>query len=217
MHTPATVSLADLRTDYRMASLSESDVLANPIEQFNKWFAEAQRAEVAEPNAMSLATAARDGAPSVRTVLVKGADADGFVFYTDYRSQKGRELTENPQAALCFFWSALERQVRINGRVTRVSRAESEEYFRSRPVGSRIGATASVQSSTLASRADLERRVASLEEQFANGEIPLPDHWGGFRVAPVTVEFWQGRSSRLHDRILYTRRNDRWEISRLSP
>ncbi|MEP6780041.1 MAG: pyridoxamine 5'-phosphate oxidase [Gemmatimonadaceae bacterium] len=217
MHTPSTVSLADLRTDYRMASLSESDALANPIEQFNKWFAEAQRAEISEPNAMSLATATRDGAPSVRTVLVKGVDANGFVFYTDYRSQKGRELSENPQAALCFFWTGLERQVRVAGQVSRVSRAESEAYFRSRPVGSRIGATASAQSSTLASRVELEQRVASLEEQFANGEIPMPDYWGGFRVAPVTIEFWQGRSSRLHDRILYTLRDSRWEISRLSP
>ncbi|MEP6765725.1 MAG: pyridoxamine 5'-phosphate oxidase [Gemmatimonadaceae bacterium] len=211
------MSLADLRTDYRMASLTESDVLADPIAQFNKWFAEAQRAEIPEPNAMSLATATNSGTPSVRIVLVKGVDANGFVFYTDYRSQKGRELTDNPQAALCFFWTALERQVRINGLVSRVSRAESEAYFRSRPVGSRIGATASAQSSTLASRAELEQRVALLEEQFANGEIPLPDHWGGFRVAPSTVEFWQGRSSRLHDRILYTRHDDRWGISRLFP
>ena len=195
----------------------ESDVLPDPILQFNKWFAEAQHAEVSEPNAMSLATAAPNGMPSVRTVLVKEVDASGFVFYTDYRSQKGRELTQNPQAALCFFWSPLERQVRISGAVTRASRAESATYFRSRPVGSRIGATASVQSSVLPNRAELEQRVASLEEQFANGEIPLPDHWGGFRVAPQTIEFWQGRSSRLHDRILYTRSDDGWVITRLSP
>ncbi|MDQ6611724.1 MAG: pyridoxamine 5'-phosphate oxidase [Gemmatimonadota bacterium] len=211
------MSLADLRTDYRLAALSESEVLANPIDQLHKWFGEAQQAEVAEPNAMSLATATTDGAPSVRTVLVKGVDERGFVFYTDYRSQKGRELTANPRAALCFFWQLLERQVRITGTVSRVSRAQSDEYFRSRPVGSRIGATASAQSSTLASRVALEQRVSSLETQFAGVEIPLPDYWGGFRVAPVALEFWQGRSSRLHDRILYTRCSNRWEISRLSP
>ncbi len=211
------MSLADLRTDYRLASLSESDVLADPIAQFNKWFGEAERAEVPEPNAMSLATSTTNGNPSVRTVLVKGVDADGFVFYTDYRSQKGAELTDNPKAALCFFWAALERQVRITGNVSRVSRAESEVYFRSRPVGSRIGATASAQSATLTDRAELEQRVLALEAQYANGEIPLPGHWGGFRVTPATLEFWQGRSNRLHDRILYTRRAERWDISRLSP
>lgn len=211
------MSLADLRTDYRLASLSESDVLANPIEQFSKWFAEAEQAEVPERNAMSLATSTPEGVPSVRTVLVKEVDENGFVFYTDYRSQKGRELTGNPRAALCFFWHALERQVRISGPVARVTHAESEAYFRSRPIGSRIGATASVQSSTLPSREELEARVSSLQEQFANGDIPLPAHWGGFRVIPLTLEFWQGRASRLHDRILYTRHADGWAISRLSP
>lgn len=211
------MSLADLRTDYRLASLSESDVNADPIVQFSTWFAEAQRAEVPEPNAMCLATSTSDGFPSARIVLLKGVSENGFVFYTDYRSQKGQELTINPHASLCFFWQALERQVRITGIVERVSRAESQEYFSSRPVGSRIGATASVQSSTLASREELESLVVSLQTQFGDGEIPLPDHWGGFRVMPVTIEFWQGRSSRLHDRIRYARKGAAWVISRLSP
>ena len=211
------MSLADLRTDYRLASLSEGDVLTDPIEQFNKWFAEAQHAEIPEPNSMTLATSSNDGMPSARIVLLKGADANGFVFFTDYRSQKGRELTENPRASLCFFWAPLERQVRVAGAVLRVSRAESEAYFKSRPLGSRIGATASVQSSTLKNRADLESRVSTLETQFANSEIPLPEHWGGFRVTPLSMEFWQGRSSRLHDRIRYDRSPNGWTISRLSP
>lgn len=211
------MSLADLRTDYRMASLSESDVNASPIAQFSAWFAEAQRAEVPEPNAMCLATSTGDGFPSARIVLLKGLSENGFVFYTDYRSQKGRELSENPRASLCFFWAPLERQVRIAGTVERVSRAEAQEYFQSRPVGSRIGATASVQSSVLSSREELESRVVSLQEQFGNGDVPLPDHWGGFRVIPVSIEFWQGRSSRLHDRIKYSRNDGGWAISRLSP
>ena len=211
------MSLADLRTDYRLASLSAGDVNANPIAQFNTWFAEAQRAEVAEPNAMVLGTSAVDGFPSTRVVLLKGVTENGFVFYTDYRSRKGRELDANPRAALCFFWQALERQVRITGDVQRVSREESRAYFESRPVGSRIGATASVQSSTLAAREELEKRAARLEAEFADGNVPLPDHWGGYRVIPVSIEFWQGRSSRLHDRILYSRTDEGWAISRLSP
>jgi len=211
------MSLADLRTDYRMASLSEGDVNVDPIAQFNTWFAEAQRAEVAEPNAMVLGTSTADGFPSARVVLLKGVTDNGFVFYTDYRSRKGRELEANPHAALCFFWAALERQVRITGVVQRVSREESRAYFESRPVGSRIGATASLQSSTLDAREELEKRAAQLQAQFADGNVPLPDHWGGYRVLPVAIEFWQGRSSRLHDRILYSRTDEGWVLSRLSP
>lgn len=200
-----------------MASLSEGDVNPDPIAQFNTWFAEAQRAEVPEPNAMVLGTCTADGFPSTRVVLLKGVSADGFVFYTDYRSRKGQELDANPRAALCFFWQALERQVRISGVVQRVSRDESRAYFESRPVGSRIGATASVQSSQLSSRQDLEKRAAELQAQFVDGNVPLPDHWGGYRVIPVEIEFWQGRSSRLHDRILYSRTDEGWVRSRLSP
>lgn len=200
-----------------MASLSESDVDADPMAQFNTWFAEAQRAEVPESNAMVLGTSTADGFPSTRVVLLKGVSASGFVFYTDYRSRKGRELDANPRAALCFFWQALERQVRVTGVVQRVSREESRVYFESRPVGSRIGATASVQSSTLANRDELERREAELQVKFADGSVPLPDHWGGYRVMPVAIEFWQGRSSRLHDRILYSRTDQGWVLSRLSP
>ena len=211
------MSLADLRTDYRMASLSEGDVHADPIAQFNTWFAEAQRAEVAEPNAMVLGTSTADGFPSTRVVLLKGVTENGFVFYTDYRSRKGRELDANPRAALCFFWQALERQVRITGDVQRVSREESRAYFDSRPVGSRVAATASVQSSTLASRAELEQRALDLQVKFADGSVPLPDHWGGYRVIPVAIEFWQGRASRLHDRILYSLTDEGWVTSRLSP
>ena len=211
------MSLADLRTDYRMASLSEGDVNADPIAQFNTWFAEAQRAEVAEPNAMVLGTCTAEGFPSTRVVLLKGVTENGFVFYTDYRSRKGRELDANPRAALCFFWQALERQVRIAGVVRRVSREESRAYFDSRPVGSRIGATASVQSSTLATREELEKRASDLQAQFADGNVPLPDHWGGYRVIPASIEFWQGRSSRLHDRILYSQTDEGWVTSRLSP
>lgn len=211
------MSIADLRTDYRKASLREADVDANPIRQFERWFAEALAAEVREPNAMCLATATPDAYPSARIVLLKGVDDRGFVFYTDYRSRKGRELADNPHASLCFFWVELERQVRVCGAVQRVSAAEATAYFASRPLPSRLGAWTSHQSSVLASREQLEQELRATEERFAGTEVPLPPHWGGFRVVPEEIEFWQGRESRLHDRIQFLRRDGVWAVQRLSP
>jgi pyridoxamine 5'-phosphate oxidase len=211
------MSIASIRTDYRRAALSEGDVDPDPIAQFTHWFDEAIRAEVLEPNAMCLATATPDAYPSARIVLLKGVDQRGFVFYTDYRSRKGRELADNPHASLCFFWPELERQVRINGGVQRVTRAESEEYFRTRPLPSRIGAWTSTQSSVIASRDVLEADLARNTARFEGVDVPLPDHWGGFRVVPDEIEFWQGRPSRLHDRIQYVREAGAWVRRRLSP
>jgi pyridoxamine 5'-phosphate oxidase len=211
------MSLADLRTDYRRASLDEGDVAADPIAQFTRWFDEAVASDVAEPNAMCLATCTPDAYPSARMVLLKGVDARGFVFYTDYRSRKGRELADNPAASLCFFWAELERQVRITGAVQRASRTESEAYFTSRPLPSRLGAWSSHQSQVLPSRAVLEAELAAATTRFADGAVPLPEHWGGFRVVPDEVEFWQGRPSRLHDRIQYRLEGGRWVRRRLSP
>jgi len=212
-----TLDLAALRRDYALATLDERDVDANPIRQFERWFADAAAARVPEPNAMTLSTATRDGVPSARIVLLKGVDANGFAFYTDYRSRKGAELAENPLAALTFLWKEIERQVRITGSVSRVSTQESDAYFRTRPLGSRLGAWASHQSAVLASREELEARVQDVIGRFPDGDIPLPPHWGGFRVAPDEIEFWQGRPDRLHDRLLYRRGERGWEISRLSP
>ena len=211
------MSIADLRRDYARASLSEREVAADPIAQFLLWFDQARAADVPEPNAMTLATATPDGAPSARIVLLKGVDERGFVFFTDYRSRKGEELRANPRAALVFHWQELERQVRITGTASRVPVEESEAYFRTRPAGSRIGAWTSHQSSVIEGREMLEQRLAELQRDFASGEIPLPPYWGGFRVVPDGVEFWQGRPSRLHDRIRYAREGDAWRIERLSP
>jgi pyridoxamine 5'-phosphate oxidase len=211
------VDLAALRREYAHSVLTEGDADADPVRQFERWFADALAAEVVEPNAMTLATATRDGVPSARIVLLKGVDARGFVFYTDYRSRKSAELTENPLAALVFLWKEIERQVRIVGAVARVSAAESEAYYRSRPLGSRLGAWASHQSSVLGNRADLEQRLADIATRYADGDVPLPPHWGGFRVVPDEIEFWQGRPSRLHDRLRYQRAASGWVISRLSP
>ena len=166
---------------------------------------------------MTLATASSDGVPSARIVLLKGVDAQGFVFFTDYRSRKAAELTENPLAALTFLWKEIERQVRVTGAVSRVSEAESESYFRTRPLGSRLGAWASHQSAVIASRGILDERLREVTARFADGDIPLPTHWGGYRVMPDEVEFWQGRPDRLHDRLVYRRNDARWEILRLSP
>jgi len=212
-----TLDIAALRRDYALASLTETDVDADPIRQFERWFADAVSARVPEPNAMTLSTATRDGVPSGRIVLLKGVDANGFAFYTDYRSRKGVELGENPLAALTFLWKEIERQVRITGSVSRVSTQESEAYFRTRPPGSRLGAWASRQSSVIASREELEGRLQEITLRFPNGDVPLPPHWGGFRVMPDEIEFWQGRLNRLHDRLLYRRLESGWEISRLSP
>jgi pyridoxamine 5'-phosphate oxidase len=212
-----TLDLAALRRDYALATLDERDVDADPIRQFERWFADAAAARVPEPNAMTLSTATRDGVPSARIVLLKGVDANGFAFYTDYRSRKGAELAENPLAALTFLWKEIERQVRITGSVSRVSTHESDAYFRTRPLGSRLGAWASHQSAVLASRDELEARVQDVIGRFPDGDVPLPPHWGGFRVAPDEIEFWQGRPDRLHDRLLYRRGERGWEISRLSP
>ncbi|MBA3643386.1 MAG: pyridoxamine 5'-phosphate oxidase [Chloroflexota bacterium] len=212
------MSIADLRLEYKRASLDLPDLDPNPIDQFAVWFAEAQAAEVPEGNAMTLATATADGVPSARIVLLKAFDARGFVFYTNYESAKGRDLDENPRAALTFFWPALERQVRIAGTVSQVSREESQRYFDSRPLGSRIAASASKQSEVLADRAVLEAEFAALQNAFQNGNVPLPRAWGGYRVSPFEIEFWQGRPSRLHDRLRYVRQTDeRWRIERLSP
>lgn len=212
------MNLADLRRDYARASLDEAHTAADPLTQFLRWFEEAQASAVPEPNAMTLATADTAGRPSARIVLLKGADAGGFTFFTDHRSQKGRELAANPFAALVFHWEPLERQVRVAGRVERVTDEESFDYFRRRPEGSRLGAWASVQSTPLPDRGALEARVTALAAQYAGAEIPLPPHWGGYRLVPDHVEFWQGRPSRLHDRILYTLDPEQgWHRVRLSP
>ena len=212
-------SLADLRKDYSLAGLLEKDLAKDPFRQFEKWFQEAEAAKLIEPNAMTLATTGSDGRPSARTVLLKGIDGRGFVFFTNYESRKGRELAHIPRATLVFPWLALERQVTVEGAATRVSREESEAYFHSRPRASQLGAWVSQQSSLITSRAVLEDSLKALEQKYAGKEIPLPPFWGGFRVSPETVEFWQGRRSRLHDRLRYRRepKTNEWSIERLAP
>lgn len=212
------MSLADLRKDYSLAGLAEKDLARDPFRQFEKWFQEAEAAKIPEPNAMTLATATRDGRPSTRTVLLKGVDGRGFVFYTNYRSRKGLELEVNPRAALLFPWVALERQVIVEGPVTKLVREESENYFHSRPLASQLGAWASAQSSIIPGRKALEEAMKELERKYAGSTVPVPPYWGGYRVAPETVEFWQGRRSRLHDRLRYRRGEDGgWMVERLAP
>ena len=210
-------NLADLRKEYSKSELTEKSVSDDPFEQFAGWMDEALRAEVPEPTAMTLATASAEGRPSSRVVLLKGFDHEGFVFFTNYKSRKGRDLAANPFAAVHFFWPELERQVNISGVTNRVSDQESDEYFSSRPYASRVGAWASKQSEPIGSRMVLIKRVAALVIKYASGHVPRPTHWGGFRLVPDRIEFWQGRESRLHDRICYTLEAGKWQISRLSP
>jgi pyridoxamine 5'-phosphate oxidase len=210
------MSIADLRNEYSRAALDEAHADADPIRQFAHWWDEAIKSQLPEPNAMTLATADTSGRPAARTVLLKGFDAEGFVFFTNYESRKGKELAANARACLLFFWPELERQVRIDGDVARVEAAESDEYFRGRPLASRIGAWASPQSQPIPGRAWLLARAA--EMGLRHGLNPSrPPHWGGFRVRPDAIEFWQGRPSRMHDRLVYTRASDGWQRQRLAP
>ena len=212
-------NIANFRENYQLGKLQITDVDVNPIVQFEKWWQLAVKADVKEPNAMTLATADANGRPSARIVLLKGLNEKGFVFYTNYKSRKGQDLAANPQAALVFAWLDLERQVRIEGQVEKITAAESAQYFHSRPKGSQIGAWSSPQSQVITDRTILTKKVEQYSEQFKeNDTIPLPDFWGGYRLIPDCIEFWQGRTSRLHDRLRYTlKKNEAWKIERLAP
>ncbi len=209
--------VARLRREYTRAGLKESDADEDPVEQFRVWFDEVLAADLHEPNAMTLATATPDGRPSARVVLLKGFDERGFVFYTNYEGRKSRELEANPRAALLFYWGELERQVRVEGRVSRVPDRESDAYFAGRPRGSQLGAWASEQSRPVRDRGALERRLRELEGEYEGREVPRPAFWGGYRIEPETMEFWQGRENRLHDRLRYRLTQEGWGIERLQP
>lgn len=209
--------VAALRRDYTTRGLKVEDLVANPVEQFRQWFTQAEEANLLEPNAMTLATADARGKVTARTVLLKAYDERGFVFYTNYGSRKAQAMNENEQVSLLFTWLPLERQVAINGRAEKISAAESLRYFASRPFGSRIGAWVSRQSEVISSRALLEAKFEQLKQRWSDGEVPLPDFWGGYRVVPEEIEFWQGAASRLHDRFFYQRGEQGWSIKRLSP
>lgn len=211
------VDVADLRREYTRAGLSEEDAHGDPVEQFRRWFDEALSANLHEPNAMTLSTATPDGSPSARVVLLKGFDERGFVFYTNYEGRKGRELEANPRCSLLFYWGELERQVRIEGRATRLPGEDSDAYYASRPRGSRLGARASQQSRPVEGRGVLEERLRELEREYEGREVPRPPFWGGYRVEPEAFEFWQGRENRLHDRLLYRHADDGWRVERLQP
>ncbi|MEM7791643.1 MAG: pyridoxamine 5'-phosphate oxidase [Verrucomicrobiota bacterium] len=212
------MDLSDLREDYTKAGLLESDVASEPFTQFERWFREAEAAGLDEPNAMCLATADADGQPSTRVVLLKDFSRKGLTFYTNYESRKSAELMNNPKAGANFLWLPLQRQVNVIGSVERISKAESLKYFLSRPLGSRLGAWTSPQSKIISSRQILEAKLEQMKKKFVDGEVPLPDHWGGYRIIPDSFEFWQGRPSRLHDRIKYFRgEGDLWELQRLAP
>jgi pyridoxamine 5'-phosphate oxidase len=212
------ITIADIRREYKLESLSETDVYANAIEQFGRWWEEALKSKIDEVNAMTLATASRDGLPSARIVLLKGYDETGFVFYTNYNSFKGQQLAENPRGCLVFFWKELERQVRITGLIGKTTPAESDDYFNTRPEGSRLGAIVSPQSQIIPDRESLQLKVDELRNKISSDVIKRPENWGGYRLMPAIIEFWQGRPNRLHDRIQYTLQDDgSWKIDRLAP
>jgi len=212
------ITIADIRREYKLESLSETDVHPNAIEQFTRWWEEALKSKIDEVNAMTLATASRDGLPSARIVLLKGYDETGFVFYTNYNSFKGQQLAENPRGCLVFFWKELERQIRITGLIGKTTPAESDDYFNIRPEGSRLGAIASPQSQIIPDRESLQLKVDELRNKISSDVIKRPENWGGYRLMPAIIEFWQGRPNRLHDRIQYTLQDDgSWKIDRLAP
>ena len=211
------MDVSSLREEYTRAGLAESDVAADPIEQFRRWFDETTNAGLHEPNAMTVATATPDGTPSARVVLLKGYDERGFVFYTNYEGRKATELEANPRCALLFYWGELERQVRVEGTAGRISGEESDAYYASRPRGSRLGALASEQSRPIEDRVTLENRLRELEREYEGREVPRPANWGGYRIEPEIFEFWQGRENRLHDRLIYRRQDGGWKLARLQP